>query len=462
MGRGPEPETAPSRVIVYGMNHAPELVGVGRYTSDIVCELIRRDHSVSVVTTPPHYPYWSTRPWREKRYSNRYAQEMLDGARVWRCPLLLRHPMRGPWRLLAPLSFAITSAPVIVWRILRDRPRLVICIEPTLLAAPAALTAARLVGARIALHVQDLEPETSLIRQTTAQLPEEDPGQQPKQSVRGRQQTRRAGPRSWAIRQLAGLRSHFDCVITLSNGMRTALVRAGVAEKRIHISPNWTDVRRIARGNDTDSAHAWRSEMDIRNDQRIALYAGAINRKHAPLLLAGAARRLHDVKDVVFVVVGEGPLRQSLVAATADLPNVRFLPLQPEDKLPALLHFADVHVMPQDETWDELALPSRLAGMLASGKPMVVTAREGSDLAGFLNGAATLACPGDADALAAAIMTTLRPATPEMAARQKRRRLRLALRLDKRRCLKKVVDVLTAATSEQADNACSPKFSPHQ
>jgi len=52
------PKPAPmQRVLIYGMNHAPEIVGVGRYTADIVNELARRGYMVSVITAPPHYPH---------------------------------------------------------------------------------------------------------------------------------------------------------------------------------------------------------------------------------------------------------------------------------------------------------------------------------------------------------------------------------------------------------------------
>ena len=69
--------------------------------------------------------------------------------------------MGGIWRLIAPLSFALSSAPVALWRMLRFRPDVVLCIEPTLIAAPVALLAARLVGARAVLHVQDLEVDAA-------------------------------------------------------------------------------------------------------------------------------------------------------------------------------------------------------------------------------------------------------------------------------------------------------------
>jgi len=423
----------PLRVLVYGMNHAPEPVGVGRYTADIVAELARRGHTVSVITTPPHYPHWDVRPWRAQGFHNRYARETCDGVTIWRCPLVLRRPMRGAWRLLAPLSFAMASAPLVVWRILRDRPDLVVCVEPTLLAAPAALAAARLAGAPLALHVHDLEPETA---------------------TGGGWTGRYAGA---LVTRLARLRRHFDHVVTLSPAMAREITRNGVPADRIHVQPNWIDVRRIARGHDPARAAAWRQEAGVGEGQRIVLCAGSINRKHAPLLLTEAARRLRHRDDLIFIIAGDGPLRPDLQTAAAGLGNVRFLPLQPEEALPALLQLADVHVMPLHPAWDGLALPSRLGGMLASGKLVVATGSADSELAQFLGAAAVLCPPHDVATLAAAIVQALTPGCPALARRARRARWRKALQLDRRRCLKSVVNVLeSVATRAHASGMAAP------
>ena len=65
--------------------------------------------------------------------------QLQDGIKLIRCPLLLHPSGRGIWRLLAPLTFAVTAAPVVFWRIIVSRPHTVVCVEPTLMSAPAVL-----------------------------------------------------------------------------------------------------------------------------------------------------------------------------------------------------------------------------------------------------------------------------------------------------------------------------------
>jgi len=205
------------RLLIHAINYAPEFIGCGKYTAELASFLRSRQHQIEVVTAPPHYPGWRVRP---PYRSLAYCYETIDGIEVTRCPMLMRADGRGVWRLLAPLSFAIASAPLIAWRILKFRPEVVLCVEPTLFSAPLALLAARLVGARTVLHVQDLEVDAAF----------------GVGHVRGE-------ALKWVA--LSGerlvLRS-FDRLITISQKMRSALIAKGVEANRVQLLRNWVDV----------------------------------------------------------------------------------------------------------------------------------------------------------------------------------------------------------------------------
>jgi colanic acid biosynthesis glycosyl transferase WcaI len=362
------------RVLIYGMNYAPEPTGVGRYTGEIGSYLAKQGVIVDVVTAVPHYPGWIVRG----SHRNRYSVEQIDGAYVTRCPLLLKADMRGLWRVIAPLSFALTSAPVAIWRILMKRPNTVLCIEPTLFAAPAALLAAKIIGARTILHVQDLEIDAAFAVG----------------HVRGE-----------AIRKLAYaiekfvLRA-FDAVVTISNRMREHIFSKGVAPARLSIVRNWVDLEKIR---PLDRPSTYRSELGFSGDDFVALYAGNIGPKQALPIVLDAAGFLTSETKIKFVIVGEGPEKSRLVALYSHLCNVRFLPVQPENRLCDLLNLANVHLLPQDRGAADLVLPSKIGGMLASGKRLVVMADPGTELFSFLSGCAVIIPPGDSLALATAI-----------------------------------------------------------
>src|SRR5258707_1715720 len=120
---GDWPNSAPSgaasardKILMHGMNCEPDPLGTGRYPGELAAYLAAQGEAVEVITSVPHYPGWRVRsPYR----SGRYVIEDRDGIRVIRCPLVLHPSGRGIWRLIAPLTFAITAAPVVIWRILR-------------------------------------------------------------------------------------------------------------------------------------------------------------------------------------------------------------------------------------------------------------------------------------------------------------------------------------------------------
>ena len=59
------------RILIHGLNFAPELVGVGKYTGEMAEWLAARGHQVRAVTAPPFNPEWRVArgfsPWRYSR-----------------------------------------------------------------------------------------------------------------------------------------------------------------------------------------------------------------------------------------------------------------------------------------------------------------------------------------------------------------------------------------------------------
>lgn len=365
-------------VVVYGMNYAPEIAGVGRYTGEIAEYLAAEGMDVTVVTTPPHYPGWRI----QSGYRNRYSSAKENGVRIIRVPLALRERMGGIWRLVAPLSFAVTSAPIVFWQILRHRPDTVFCVEPTLFAAPVAQLAARLVGAQTLLHVQDLEVDAAFA-------------------------VGHLGEKGWLKKLGYGFERltlrGFDKVITISNRMAEKLAEKGIRRDRLSVIRNWVDLSHIY---PMEEVSPYRAELGFAEEDFVVLYSGNLGAKQGLNVLLDAAESLKDEKRIHFVIAGEGPVKAALQARSQALDNVRFLPFQPMARLNEFLNMPDLHVLPQERGAADLVLPSKLGGMLASGKQVLVTADEGTELAEFLAGAALISPPGDSSALAQNIRRT--------------------------------------------------------
>ena len=119
--------------------------------------------------------------------------------------------------------------------------------------------------------------------------------------------------------------------------------------------------------------------MGITPDAVVALYSGNMGAKQGLELLADVARLCQS--SIVFVFCGNGAGRADLVQRCAGLTNVHFLDLQPMARLGELLGMADIHLLPQRADAADLVMPSKLTGMLASGRPVIATAMPGTELA---------------------------------------------------------------------------------
>jgi colanic acid biosynthesis glycosyl transferase WcaI len=121
-------------------------------------------------------------------------------------------------------------------------------------------------------------------------------------------------------------------------------------------------------------------------------------------LLMDVARALSDRANLRFVFCGEGSYRHAFAEKVKDLPNVSLLPFQPSERLNDLLNLADIHLLPQRADAADLVMPSKLTGMLASGRAIVATAHAGTQLSAVLEGRGIVTPPGDVNAFISAVI----------------------------------------------------------
>ncbi len=365
------------KIVLVSMNFSPELTGVGKYSGEMAEGLVSRGHEVSVVCAPPYYPSWTV----SKGYSaSAYSIEQpMPGLTVYRCPVWIPKRLSGLKRLVHLASFALSSA----WMVLKLvgwQPQVVFVVAPALFCAPAAWLAARLSGARAWLHIQDFEVdaafELGLLKQPWMR------------------RLARFGERT--------LMRRFDSVSTISSRMMRLLGTKGVALQKTELLPNWIDVSCV---HATPDSARLRQSLSIEPAQVVCLFSGTLNRKPGLEVLIEAARQLAHDPRVVIVICGNGEMRAPLEALAAGLGNVRFMDLLPAAQLNALLNMADIHLLPQLRGAADLVMPSKLVGMLASGRPVIAAGMPGSEMATVVTGCGLVIEPECADIFAQAIVT---------------------------------------------------------
>jgi len=342
----------------------------------------------------------------------------------------------GLKRVLHLASFALSSTPVVLWKALTFRPDVVITVEPAAMCMPGAWIAARICGAKCWLHVQDFEVDAAfdlgILKQPLL--------------------------RRIVLAAEAFLMRRFDRVSSISPNMLLKLVQKGVDESRVVAFPNWVDcdVMKPLAGGDGRAqekddrppplpSHCLhlRARFGIPEDKFIALYAGNIGKKQGLEIVARAAELLGETlhgevprretvatgpgrddrpvvsprthpedqgepgdrrrREVHFVICGQGASLESLRRQVQGLANVQLLPPQPIEAFNELMNCADVHLLPQLSGAADLVMPSKLTGMLASGRPVVASADPGTQIADVVRDHGLVTPPGAAADFAAAI-----------------------------------------------------------
>ena len=171
-----------------------------------------------------------------------------------------------------------------------------------------------------------------------------------------------------------------DFITTLSDSLREGIEARGVDPGKIRVIPFWLDGRKVHPG---DRDNPWRRQHGIAKEAFVALFAGTIGYVSGAEMLVEVARLLSDRKDVLLLVVGEGPVKDALQvkAAEAKLTNMRLLPFQPAAVLNDMQATADVGLVTLLPEAGEHSVPSKLLGYLAAGRPVIASVQANSPTA---------------------------------------------------------------------------------
>ena len=345
------------KIIIYGINYAPEEVGIGKYTTELAEWLSSRGNEIKVITACSYYPNWSVK-------KNKYFQERINYVDVQRCPLWVPKKPSGIKRLIHLASFVLTSLPIL-FSLKSYKADLIITIAPALFCAPVSILF-KIVNKRTKnwIHIQDFELDAAFELGI----------------LKGKYL------RKMLLYLEKMILDQFDCISTISNSMYDFAVIKNLDRRKLILFPNWVDTRLIEnQKSEIKEDNPYFKQLNIDKNSIKVMYSGTMGEKQGLDILPSIVKYFENCSNIYWLLAGEGPMKEFLNEKLSNFINVKILPLQPKERFNDWINFADIHILPQRRGADGLVLPSKVLAILASGKPFISSAGKYSDLGKIAN-----------------------------------------------------------------------------
>jgi glycosyltransferase involved in cell wall biosynthesis len=169
-----------------------------------------------------------------------------------------------------------------------------------------------------------------------------------------------------------------DFVVDLGTYMKRRLLAKGVRPERLYTIPVWSKKDEIE-----PLPHAENPLLDQwgLRDKCIVMYSGNAGLAHRFDDVLEAMRRLKDHPELFFLFIGSGPRRKEIeaYAEAHEIENFRYLNYLPREELRYSLSAASIHLLTLRNDMAGIAVPGKLYGIMAAGRPVAMVGPEASE-----------------------------------------------------------------------------------
>jgi colanic acid biosynthesis glycosyl transferase WcaI len=353
------------RLLVLNQYYWPGVEATAQLLTEL-CEALADDLEIKVVTGQLHGQ--DEEPHRSAR----------NGVEIVRVPSTSFERSK----LLARASnYATYLTSALLGGLRGPRPDVVLCMTDPPIVANIALLVARRFRVPLVVISQDVFPEIAV------------------------QLKRLENPVVMSLlRSLVGLYlRRADRIVAIGDTMRLRLEEKGAPPDRVLVIPNWIDTTRLG---PLDKSNHWSQSRGI-DEKFVVMHSGNVGHAQDLDSLIRAATFLRDLDDLLIMIIGTGARHAELVALAElyEVDQVQFLYYQSRGVLPQSLSAADLHVVGLASGLAGYVVPSRLYGILAVGRPVIVAADAESETAQVVEraGCGIVVPPGRPELLARAI-----------------------------------------------------------
>jgi colanic acid biosynthesis glycosyl transferase WcaI len=353
------------RLLVLNQYYWPGIEATAQLLTDL-CEALANDAEVQVVTGVLH------------GHEDEPRRLVRNGVEIVRVPSTSFERSK----LLARASNYVTYLTnALAYAVRGGRPDVVLCMTDPPIVADVALLVAKRFRAPLVVISQDVFPEIAV------------------------QLKRLENPIAMTVlRSLVSLYlRRADRIVAIGDTMRRRLEEKGAPPERVRVIPNWVDTSRL----EPHERRNWWAERRGVLQKFVVMHSGNVGHAQDLDSLVRAATFLRDLDDLRIFVIGTGARHAELVALAEllEVDQVKFLYYQSRDVLAQSLSAADIHVVGLAPGLAGYVVPSRLYGILAVARPVIVAADRESETAQVVEqiGCGIVVPPGRPELLARAI-----------------------------------------------------------
>lgn len=333
------------KITIISLNFYPEDTAIGLYSTQMA-EFLSESDEVEIITAFPYYPQWKI--WKDYKSKGLFSKEKYGKITIYRSRQYVSSNPSFFKRLILMFTFTMGA----FFNLFRIRkPDLVIAVIPFTSSAWLALLCKWFYRSKTWVHIQDFEFDAAI-----------DSGLIKNNKIL----------KSMILGFERFLLNRADFVSTISNSMLKKLKSKTKSET--YYLTNWIEESFLENTQNEQRHHYFD------NTKFNILYSGNIGAKQDWDFFLKVASALTGHDDIVFNIVGDGAKRSELEENCKNLKNVKFFPLVPYSELPTLLSGADAHFLFQKHDVIDTVMPSKLLGMMASGKVSVVTGNGESEV----------------------------------------------------------------------------------
>ena len=343
------------KILVSSINFAPDHSGIALYSTDLPVFLVEKGHEVTVVTGFSYYPKWKKRPEDSRKL---FAKEVFQGVKVLRGYLYIPKFVTTIKRILHEISFSFFA----FLNFLRaGRQDCIIIISPPITLGLVGVFFRKIWRCQLITHIQDMPTEAARSLGMIKNI-----------SI---------------IRTITHIENFIyrdsSWIATITNGMCQSLVRRGIEKDKLEIFYNWIDVKKasapIPKGN-------FRSKFKHLNNKFLVAYAGNLGIKQGIDSLLKIAAELKNEPAIHFLIIGDGADKDRLIEISKDLSliNVTFISFLSQHEYFEMLEDLDISYVSQRSGTGNVFFPSKLLGIMAKSKPLLIAADPDSELFTFI------------------------------------------------------------------------------